>query len=81
MTTPDWQERLTMLQNINEPPKPKPDPNAIHLTITQLDQLLGQNANPFCGLTAVWAFTKNDWPFAGKPGLWRQAEKLPRPTP
>ena len=48
----------------------------IHLTSTQLDQLLGANANPFCGPTAEWAFSREDWPFAGRPGMWRQAESL-----
>ena len=56
-------------------------PDRIALTSAHLDRLLGQNANPFCGPTAVWWFTRDDWPFAGKPAMWRQAEKLSRATP
>lgn len=79
MTTPDWQERLTLLQHINDPepaPVQQRDPAAIPLTTAHLNQLLGTNANPFCGPTAVWWFSPGDWPFAGKPGLWRQARGL-----
>jgi hypothetical protein len=78
MTTPDWDTRLQQLIDITKPAPAaaKVDPNAITLTSAQLNALLGQNANPFCGPCAVWRFSRGDWPFAGKPGLWGKAEKL-----
>jgi hypothetical protein len=51
-------------------------PDRIPLTSAQLDRLLGQNANPYCGPTAVWWFSREDYPFRGRGELWRRAEKL-----
>ena len=76
MTTPDWQDRLTQLQNINKPAPPKHPEGTIALTTADLDALLGKNANPFCGPCAVWRFARDDWPFRGRGELWRQAERL-----
>jgi hypothetical protein len=50
--------------------------NTLHLTTAHLDQLLGKNANPFCGPRAVWRFAQDDWPFKGRGELWRRAERL-----
>lgn len=80
MTTPDWPHRLDRLRAIGEgrplPPQPPPrPPGSIALTSADLSRLLGPNANPFCG-AGVWWFAPGEWPFGGKPGLWRDAVRM-----
>jgi hypothetical protein len=75
MTTPDWEIKLQELIHISKPAPPKRPEGTIPLTSAHLDELLGQD-NPFCGPTAVWWFTRDDYPFKGRGELWRRAEKM-----
>jgi hypothetical protein len=87
MTTPDWQQRLTELQNIGKPapattedssvvhpPAPVKESLTVHLTSAQCDRLIGEH-NPFHGPLAVWRFTPSDWPMTQR-GRWAKAVQI-----